>query len=90
MAEPLKPPPLVDPSDPGSTPWKTALVTGKQRMADGTERVMLVILRDDTLQVVAFISDAQAETLAQSLLQTVMQIRTGLVVPNPGSGLVLG
>lgn len=89
MVDRPAPPPLVDPSDLGSTPWKTALVTGKQRMSDGTERVMLVILRDDTLQVVSFISPEQAETLAQSLLQTVMQIQTGLVVP-PSNSLISG
>lgn len=42
---------------------------------------MLIILRDDTLQVAAFITPAQADELAQSLLNTSTQIRTGLVIP---------
>lgn len=79
---------MDDPQNPG-TPWKTALCTGRQKMPDGSERVMLIILRDDTLQVCSFITTEQAETLAQSLLQTVVQIRTGLVVPM-GSALVTG
>jgi uncharacterized membrane protein len=73
----------------GATPWKTALCTGRQRKPDGTEVVMLIILRDDTLQVCSFITPEQAETLAQSLLQTVMQIRTGLVV-SAGSSILSG
>lgn len=71
--------------DVGTVPWRTALVTGRKKMPDGTERVMLIILRDDTLQIAAFITPEQADELAQSLLNTSVQIRTGLVIPPKGS-----
>lgn len=51
-------------------------------MPDGSEKVMLIILRDDTLQVATFISPEQAEKLSEDLLNTAMQIRTGLVIPS--------
>jgi uncharacterized membrane protein len=82
-------PDLTQPTDPGTTQWKTALVTGRHKKPDGTEVVMLIILRDDTLQVCAFIEPNQAESLAQSLMQTVVQIKTGLVVP-AGSSILSG
>lgn len=68
--------------DPGTTPWRTALCTGRKSMPDGSEKVMLIILRDDTLQVATFISPEQAEKLSEDLLNTAMQIRTGLVIPS--------
>lgn len=65
----------------GSKSWKTALLVGKQRTPDGTDKVMVVLLRDDTLQVAAFLSVEQADQLAEQLVNTVTSIRTGLVIP---------
>lgn len=79
MASPQK---TDDPNqDPGSTPWRTALATGRKRMPDGSERVMLVILRDDTLQLTTFLKPDDAENLAEQLLRTAQEIKTGLVIP---------
>lgn len=71
--------------DPGTTPWRTALCTGRRKMADGSEKVMLVILRDDTLQVATFITPEQAEKLSEELLNTAVEIRTGLTLPPKNS-----
>lgn len=76
---------MAELDNPGASPWRTALVTGRQKMPDGSERVMLIILRDDTLQVAAFITPDQADGLAEQLMNTAVQIRTGLVVPPKGT-----
>lgn len=81
MAEQTPPAPSGATDDPGKTPWRTALCTGRQKMKDGTEKVMLIILRDDTLQVATFLTTEQAEKLGEELLNTSAQIRTGLVIP---------
>jgi len=84
MADPTKP--VLDDQDPGSTPWRTALATGTRKMPDGSQRVMLIILRDDTLQIATFLEAGQAEKLAEDLLKSALQIKSGLFVP-PGASL---
>lgn len=80
MSAPAPPPAATaEPSD------ITALCVGSQRMPSGENKVMLVILRSDTLQVATFLKPEQAETLAQQLLQECMKLRTGLVIPNSRS-----
>lgn len=80
MAEEQQSPPPI-PKDQGTTPWRTALLVGKQRTPAGIEKVMLIILRDDTLQIALFITPEQAEELAEQFMNTATQIRTGLVIP---------
>lgn len=63
---------------------QTALTTGKFRRPDGSEVVMLIILRDDILQIATFLSVDQASALAEDLLRTATELRTGLVVPPAG------
>lgn len=65
----------------GGQGWKTALLVGRQKTPDGKEKVMLILLRDDTLQVATFISPEQADQLAEQLMNMSSQIRTGLVIP---------
>jgi hypothetical protein len=68
---------------------QTALTTGRFKKPDGTECVMFIILRDDVLQVAVFISPEQADHLAEDLMRTAAEIRTGLVMP-PASKIQMG
>jgi uncharacterized membrane protein len=49
----------------------------------------LIILRDDILQIATFLTPDQADTLADDLMRTAAEIRTGLVIP-PTSKLQMG
>jgi hypothetical protein len=59
----------------------TSLAVGTQKMPSGENKVMLIILRSDTLQVATFLKPEQADALAQQLLQESARIRTGLIIP---------
>ena len=75
----------IDPKDLKS--WRTALAVGRQKVPNGPDRVMLVIIRDDTLQVAAFITPDQALELAAQLTHTATEISTGLTLP-PHAGTI--
>lgn len=49
---------------------------------DNVERVMFIILRDDTLQLATFMEPRHAEELAGELIRIAAEIRTGIVMPH--------
>lgn len=80
---------MAEPSNPTEPNWRTALAVGIWKTPAGEQKIMLIAVRDETLQFSLFVTAEQAEKLGHDLVREALKLRTGLELP-PGAGVITG